>query len=53
MIRVLLLKTFIPVSGIFDNEDDMFFFQERSKLQVQTPAVKTAVVSERLIKIKE
>ena len=26
MIWVLLLKTFIPVSKIFDNEDDIFIF---------------------------
>ena len=26
MIKELLLKTFIPVSRIFDNEDDIFIF---------------------------
>ena len=33
MIWELLLKTFIPVSRIFDNEDDIF--QECSKIQRQ------------------
>ena len=28
MIRELLLKTFIPVSRIFDNEDDIFIFSK-------------------------
>ena len=33
MIWELLLKTFIPVSRVFDNEDDIF--QECSKIQRQ------------------
>jgi len=51
MIRELLLKTLIPVSRIFDNEDGIFFFS--GMFENPTPAVKTAVVSEILIKIKE
>jgi len=39
MIQELLLKTFIPVSRIFDNEDDIFpYFQ--GMFENPAPAVK-------------
>ena len=43
MIRELLLKTFIPVSRIFDNEDDILIFSWK---------VRKSSASEVLIKTK-
>ena len=40
MIRELLLIIFIPVSRIFDNEDDIFIFSKN--VRSLAPAVKTS-----------
>ena len=40
MIRELLLIIFIPVSRIFDNEDDIFIFSKN--VRNLAPAVKTS-----------